>query len=91
MSNWADEIKSDSDWKHANDWHWCTVPDNEEYEIEGRVLSLIPLRNKREDPEGKMLTTRIAEGMTEYSYKGQVGFGMSEYLDQIIKDKPLGP
>ncbi|GIT33369.1 MAG: hypothetical protein Ct9H300mP3_09000 [Gammaproteobacteria bacterium] len=38
-----------------------------------------------------MLTTRIAEGMTEYSYKGQVGFGMSEYLGQIIKDKPLGP
>ena len=33
MSNWADEIKSDPDWQHANDWHWCTVPDGEDYEM----------------------------------------------------------
>lgn len=65
--------------------------DKEEYEIRGKVLSLIPLRNKREDPEGKMLTTRITEGMTEYSYRGEIGYGMSEYLDQIENDKPLGP
>ena len=32
MSNWADEIKSDPEWKIANDWHWCTIPDGEEYE-----------------------------------------------------------
>ena len=32
MSNWADEIKSDPNWKKANDWHWCTIPDDEEYE-----------------------------------------------------------
>ena len=31
MSNWADHIKSDPSWKHANDWHWCTVPDGEDY------------------------------------------------------------
>ena len=31
ISVWADEIKSDPNWKHANDWHWCTVPDDEEY------------------------------------------------------------
>ena len=31
MSNWADEIKSDPDWKIANDWHWCTNPDGESY------------------------------------------------------------
>ena len=31
MSNWADFIKSDPAWKHANDWHWCTVPDGEDY------------------------------------------------------------
>jgi hypothetical protein len=44
-----------------------------------------------ENPKGEILTTRITEGMTEYSYKGQVGYGMSEYLDQIVNDKPLGP
>ena len=29
LSNWADEIKSDPNWKIANDWHWCTIPDEE--------------------------------------------------------------
>ena len=32
MSIWADEIKSDPNWKHASDWHWCTIPDGEDYE-----------------------------------------------------------
>ena len=32
MSIWADEIKSDPQWKHASDWHWCTIPDGENYE-----------------------------------------------------------
>ena len=31
MSNWADEIKSDPNWKHANDWHYATIPNGEEY------------------------------------------------------------
>ena len=31
IANWADEIKSDPDWKHANDWHYCTVLDSLEY------------------------------------------------------------
>ena len=55
------------------------------------MLSLIPLRNRREDPNGIMLNTRFAEGMTEYTYNGQTGYGMSEYLDQIIDGKPVGP
>jgi len=32
VSNWADEIKSDSDWKHAWDWHFMTIPDGENFE-----------------------------------------------------------
>jgi len=31
IANWADEIKSDPAWKHANDWHYCTVLDSQEY------------------------------------------------------------
>ena len=34
MSNWADEIKSDPEWKIANDWHWCTIP------VQGEINSL---------------------------------------------------
>ncbi len=61
-----------------------------EYKVEGRVLSLIPLRHRRKAPDGKRLNTRITEGMTEYRCDGKVGYGMSEYLDQIIDGKPVG-
>jgi len=67
------------------------ITDEDEYEVQGKVLSLIPLRNRRNTPEGDDLVTRITEGMTEYTYKGIVGYGMSEYLDQVIDDKPIGP
>jgi len=61
-----------------------------EYFVEGEVLSLIPLRNRRTTPEGKELTTRITEGMTEYRCDGKVGYGLSEYLDQIVDGRPTG-
>jgi hypothetical protein len=46
--------------------------------ITGKVLSMIPLRNRR-----KGVVTRIAEGMTEWNWDGKVGYGLSEYLDQF--------
>jgi len=60
------------------------------YSVDGRVMSLIPLRNRRKTPEGVELTTRITEGMTEYRCNGQVGYGLSEYLDQIVDGVPSG-
>ncbi|MFT3810501.1 MAG: hypothetical protein QM698_11330 [Micropepsaceae bacterium] len=60
------------------------------YEVTGRVLSLIPLRNRRTTPDGKELHTRITEGMTEYRCGELVGYGLSEYLDQIIDGQPSG-
>lgn len=60
------------------------------YAIEGKVLNLIPLRNRRKTPEGEQLVTRISEGMTEWSFKGRVGYGLSEYLDQIVDGRPVG-
>jgi hypothetical protein len=60
------------------------------YEIEGTVLNLIPLRNRRTTPEGEQLVTRISEGMTEWRWNGRVGYGLSEYLDQIIDGEPVG-
>jgi len=61
-----------------------------EYEITGSVLNLIPLRNRRTTPEGEPLVTRISEGMTEWKWDGKTGYGLSEYLDQIIDGKPVG-
>ncbi len=60
------------------------------YEISGKVLNLIPLRNRRTTPEGEQLVTRISEGMTEWTCNGRTGYGLSEYLDQIIDGQPIG-
>lgn len=60
------------------------------YEVEGRVISLIPLRNRRTTAEGEELVTRITEGFTEYRCDGKVGYGLSEYLDQIKDGRPTG-
>jgi hypothetical protein len=61
-----------------------------EYDVSGEVLSLIPLRNRRKTPDGAELTTRITEGMTEYRCGDRVGYGLSEYLDQIVDGRPTG-
>jgi hypothetical protein len=59
---------------------------SDEWKVTGKVLNLIPLRNRREG-----LVTRISEGMTEWTLEdGRVGYGLSEYLDQIIDGKPVG-
>ncbi len=56
------------------------------WKAHGQVLSLIPLRNRREG-----LVTRISEGLTRWTLDdGRVGYGLSEYLDQMIDDQPVG-
>jgi hypothetical protein len=47
-------------------------------EISGRVLTMVPLRNRRGG-----VTTRIAEGLTEWLWRGRVGYGWSEFLDHV--------
>lgn len=56
-----------------------------EIEITGKVRSFIPLRNRR---SGQV--TRIGEGLTEYSWEGKTGYGLSEYLDQMEDGQPVG-
>jgi hypothetical protein len=60
------------------------------YDITGKVLNLIPLRNRRTSPDGEQLVTRISEGMTEWQCDGRTGYGLSEYLDQMIDSQPVG-
>jgi hypothetical protein len=50
----------------------------EELTLEGEVKGFIPLRNRRAG-----MVTHIGEGMTRYRCLGHVGFGISEYLDQV--------
>ncbi len=66
-----------------------------EWKFTGEVMDLIPLRNRRQDPDGNWLMTRISEGMTRWTvesgeFAGQTGYGLSEYLDQIIDGQPVG-
>ncbi len=59
--------------------------------VTGSVLGLIPLRNRRHDSDGNELVTRISEGLTEWTLDdGRVGYGLSEYLDQIVDGAPVG-
>ena len=59
--------------------------------VHGEVLRLIPLRNRRTDPSGHELLTRISEGLTRWTLgDGRVGYGLSEYLDQIVDGTPVG-
>lgn len=34
-SNWMDFIRSESSWKHADPWHYCTIPGSMSYEEAG--------------------------------------------------------
>ncbi len=84
-------IESDWDDDHYQTAMRCHVEtDHKSYDVTGEVLSLIPLRNRRQDPEGNELLTRITEAMTRYECDGQVGIGMSEYLDQVVDGRPIG-
>ncbi|HVZ70451.1 MAG TPA: hypothetical protein VG891_13395 [Rhizomicrobium sp.] len=88
------ECRIDSDWDE--NWYQTALrarvktESGASYEVTGKVLSLIPLRNRRTAPDGQELVTRITEGMTEYRCNGMTGYGLSEYLDQIVDGKPTG-
>ncbi len=80
----------DENWYQTRLHAWAAT-DERSYEVSGRVLSMIPLRNRRPDAQGNVLVTRITEGMTEYVCDGRTGYGLSEYLDQIVDGRPVGP
>jgi hypothetical protein len=85
------EIRSEWDEHgYVKNLDFRTSADGVDYAIHGDVLSLIPLRNRRETPDGQMLVTRITEGMTAYTCNGAPALGMSEYLDQIVDGRPVG-
>lgn len=57
-----------------------TTKSGETIAVTGKVLSMIPLRNRR---DGKV--TRIAEGLTEWRWGDRVGYGLAEYLDHLAE------
>jgi hypothetical protein len=84
-----------SDWEGTDHYHRALeaelVTAERTWSVQGRVLRLIPLRNRRRGPDGEELVTRISEGLTEWTLDdGRVGYGLSEYLDQILAGRPVG-
>jgi hypothetical protein len=89
------DFEISTDWEGDDQYHReirgvlrAKDPDGQAHEwgVRGRVLNLIPLRNRRDG-----LVTRISEGLTEWTLDdGRVGYGWSEYLDQIVDGAPVG-
>jgi hypothetical protein len=93
----VDQVTVTTDWVSDDRYHRSvhltlhSSKHNKTWKIEGDAFNLIPLRNRRTTPEGDELLTRISEGMTQWTLEdGRVGYGLSEYLDQIIDNSPVG-
>lgn len=76
-------VELDTDYEENGLFHRAlrarlTLEDGDTLELTGTVRSFIPLRNRR---AGKI--THVGEGMTEYRCGDAVGYGLSEYLDQV--------
>lgn len=80
---------------------WIKTEEDKEFEMSGEVSSLIPLRHRRNAPNGTLYLTRITEGLTRYTChelregkpagEARTGFGISEFLDQVDEDgTPVG-
>jgi hypothetical protein len=92
----VDHVEISTGWEGDDRYHREVTAllrdrDGDEWSVTGRVRNLIPLRNRRQTPEGETMVTRISEGLTEWTMAdGRVGYGLSEYLDQIIDGSPVG-
>jgi hypothetical protein len=93
----VDDVEIRTDWRGEESYHQTvhltltSSRSERSWDITGNAFNLIPLRNRRTTPEGDELLTRISEGITEWTVSdGRRGYGMSEYLDQIIDGQPVG-
>jgi hypothetical protein len=57
--------------------------------IAGDVLTLAPLRNRR-DIDGELVTSRIAEAFTKFTWDGDQGYGICEYIERMEGGRLVG-
>ena len=57
--------------------------------IEGEVIRLAPLRNRRKVGD-VWLQSRIAEGLTMWRWDGREGMGIAEYIEVLEDGEPVG-
>jgi hypothetical protein len=77
------EVEIEADYEENGLFHTAVrtklkTRSGEELEIEGKVQSFIPLRNRRAGH-----VTHIGEGMTEWRCGDRIGYGLSEFLRQV--------
>ena len=71
VSTWMDEIRSDSTYNYAIEWHWTTIPDGKRYE------------DVAKNPDGKVID--MIEKMTADLKSGKLGKKQEqEYLKMLV-------
>jgi hypothetical protein len=93
----CDHAEVSTEWSDPGSYHTVvrgtlrSSRSDRSWSFSGKVDTMVPLRNRRRTPHGEWLQTRISEGLTEWTLDdGRVGWGLSEYLDQIVDDEPVG-
>lgn len=76
-------VSIETEWREPGHYHQEIAAqlrtDQGELSVVGRVLTILPLRNRRDGH-----VTRISEGFTQWRCGNAVGYGISEYLDQMV-------
>jgi len=71
VSTWMDEIRSDSTYNYATDWHWTTIPDGGSYE------------EVESNPDGKVVM--MIEKFTKELKSGKISaMQQVEYLKMLV-------
>jgi hypothetical protein len=98
----CDDCEVTTEWTDEGSYHAAvrgvlrSSRSDREWSFTGKVATMVPLRNRRQDPDGNWLQTRIGEGLTRWTIAnedgtpGATGWGLSEYLDQIVDGQPVG-
>lgn len=74
-----------TDWTERQDpesWRLAVRTAERQAIIEGEVIQLAPLRNRRKTDHG-ILVSRIAEGFTHLKWDHREGYGMTEYIERV--------
>jgi hypothetical protein len=86
------DLEVSTDWTEEKDPSFVrlgVLTANRKARIDGEILRLAPLRNRRKVEDG-ILVSRIAEGFTRFRWGEQVGYGMTEYIERIEDGKLAG-
>lgn len=87
------DLDLQTEWSESQDPMGCTIGVRTAAGtavIEGRTLTLAPLRNRRRTTEGELLVSRVAEAFTEYTWEGRKGYGIMEYIERVEDGVAVG-